>query len=337
MEQQIDFVITWVDGQDEAWLKRKAHYTHDNEEGIDHRECRYRDWGLLRYWFRGVEKFAPWVHKIHFITEGHLPKWLNTQHPNLHIVNHVDYIPEKFLPTFSSHVLEIWMHRIEGLTEHFVYFNDDFFLIRPVTPKDFFHHGKPCDMAAFQPVVANPSDPLMSHLYLNNMLVLCKYFNKRENVRQQPWNYFHPGYPPLYFFYNLLEMAFPLYSGLYTVHGPMPFCKSTFETLWELEGELLTQVSTNRFRSKEDVTPYLFREWQKLSGNFHAKNVHRMLGYFGISEDNTKLLKAIKTQKKKVLCLNDEPLDRTKEDQVRIEIQDAFAHILPERSAFEKF
>ena len=53
-------------------------------------------------------------------------------------------------------------------------------------------------------------------------------FNKRENVKMQPGKYFKLGYPPLYFFYNILELAFPRYTGFYTVHGTYHFCKKTF-------------------------------------------------------------------------------------------------------------
>ncbi len=80
-------------------------------------------------------------------------------HPKLHIVKHEDYIPKEFLPAFNSHVIEMYLHRIKGLSERFVYFNDDMFMIRPLCQTDFFKDGKPCDMLAFQPVVANSSNP----------------------------------------------------------------------------------------------------------------------------------------------------------------------------------
>lgn len=332
-KQPIDFVITWVDGQDEAWRKQRASYIHSQDE--DDSEVRYRDWGLLRYWFRGVEQFAPWVRKIHFVTWGHLPAWLNAEHPKLHIVKHEDYIPKEFLPTFNSNVLEIYLHRIKGLAEHFVYFNDDVFLIRPMKSSDYFINGKPCDMLAFQPIIANPDNPVMSHFYLNNMLVLCKYFNKRKNVRQQPWNYFRLGYPPLYFFYNILEMFFPQYTGLYTVHGPAPFCKRTFQEIWKKENMLLNQMSSNRFRGKIDVTPYLFREWQKLSGKFYAKNIQKYITYLEIQDDTTRLIKAIEKQKSKIICINDAMILRNP-DSIRMELQEAFEKILPKPSSFEK-
>lgn len=329
----IDFVITWVDGGDKVWRKEKASYTPF--QGNDDDEERYRDWDLLKFWFRGVEQFAPWVRKIHFITWGHLPEWLNTEHPKLNIVRHEDYIPKQYLPVFNSNVLEIYMHKIEGLSEKFVYFNDDFFLTKKIEPEYFFEKGKPCDMLAFQPVVANAENPVMSYLYLNNSLVLCKYFDKRENVKQHPGNYFKPGYPPLYFFYNLLELAFPRYTGFYTVHGPSPYCKSTFEEIWNKEGDLLKEMSTHRFRDKGDVTPYLFREWQKLSNQFVPKNIQKQFGYFNIASENKKLLQTIRQQKKKIICINDQKIGAEFE-RVKQELQEAFGAILPEVSSFER-
>ena len=126
---EIDFVVTWVDMNDPKW---KADFSKYSKKGIDNTtnefsEARFRDHGFLKYWFRGIEKFAPWVRKIHFVTSGQKPEWLNVDHPKLSLVNHSDYIPEKFLPVFNSCLIEIYMHKIPDLTEHFVYFNDDFF------------------------------------------------------------------------------------------------------------------------------------------------------------------------------------------------------------------
>ena len=99
-QTQIDFVVTWVDDRDLEWRKERAKYSGDR--GTDNRDERYRDWDLLRYWFRGVEKYAPWVRKIHFVTWGHLPAWLDTSNPKLHIVKHEDYISKEYLPFRQS-------------------------------------------------------------------------------------------------------------------------------------------------------------------------------------------------------------------------------------------
>lgn len=333
MEEAIDFVVSWVDGNDPAWRAEKKKYLPS--QGQDAAEERYRDWGNLKYWFRGVEAFAPWVRTVHFLTYGHLPEWLNTECPKLHIVRHADYIPAEYLPTFNSHTIELCMHRIRGLSEQFVYFNDDFFLLRPVKPERFFVKGKPCDMLAFQPVVANPENPVMSHIYLNNTLVLSKYFKKRENVKSQPGNYFKVGYPPLYFFYNMLELLFPRFTGFYTVHGPMPFLKHTFETLWEKEGALLRETCSHKFRDEKDVSPYLLREWQKLTGNFTAGNAEKNFRYFNVGSDNPKLCSVIRKQKADIVCINDanEPIDF---ERAKRQISEAAGTILPRASMFEK-
>ena len=75
VECPIDFIMIWVDGNDPEWQKEKRKYQPG--DAADDREIRYRDWDNLQYWFRAVEKFAPWVNRIHFVTCGHLPKWLN--------------------------------------------------------------------------------------------------------------------------------------------------------------------------------------------------------------------------------------------------------------------
>ena len=174
-ENSIDIVITWVDGNDPEWRseKNKTRYGKEQLAETDDREERFRDWENLRYWFRGIENCAPWVRKVHFVTWGHLPKWLNTKHPKLNIVRHTDYIPSGFLPTFNSHTIEWNMHRIPGLSEQFVYFNDDMFLLKRTDETDFFRNGRPVDMLALQPDVANVDNPVMPYIYLNNAMVLA--------------------------------------------------------------------------------------------------------------------------------------------------------------------
>ena len=147
----IDFVVLWVDGSDPAWQAEKAKY---QGKALDDSNSanRFRDWGLLPYWFRAVERFAPWVRKIHFVTCGQVPEFLNTEHPKLHLVKHSDFMPPEALPTFSSHAIEMNIHRIPGLAEHFVYFNDDMFLIRAVKQENFFRDGLPCTYGGEYPI-----------------------------------------------------------------------------------------------------------------------------------------------------------------------------------------
>ncbi len=342
MNYPIDIVIAWVDGNDPKWQQTKALYeapkniiaNNNPKTSIDNTIQRYRDWENLQYLFRGIEKFAPYVRTIHFVTCGHLPSWLNTKASKLHIVNHSDYIPEQYLPTFNSSCIELNFHRIDGLSENFIYFNDDFFLTKKTKPQDFFVDGFPRDMLALQPVVANPRNPTMSHIFLNHSLVLCKHFDKRSNMKKQPGKYFKLGYPPMYFIYNMLELAFPLFTGFYTIHGPSPLCKSTLQQIWEKEYELLDNTCKHRFRHKEDVHQYLIREWQKLSGNFVASNVHKFLKYFDAGNNNKAIYQAITKQKYKMICLNDPCFDIDFETGKATIIR-AFEKILPDKCSFE--
>jgi hypothetical protein len=92
----------------------------------------------LRYSLRSIHLFAPWVRRIHLVTAGQTPAWLDVDHPMVNLVDHAQILPADALPTFNSHAIETSLHRIEGLAEHFVYFNDDFLLGRPVRPEKFF-------------------------------------------------------------------------------------------------------------------------------------------------------------------------------------------------------
>ncbi len=109
-----------MDGSDPDWLAQRREYQPGRGE-LTPGESRYRDWDNLQYWFRGVEKFAPWVNKIYFVTWGHVPKWLNTAHEKIQIVKHEDFMAPAYLPTFNINSIELNLHRIKGLSEHFVF------------------------------------------------------------------------------------------------------------------------------------------------------------------------------------------------------------------------
>ena len=177
MRDMIDFVITWVDDTDPVWLSDRGRYCGIPAVSGD---CRFRDWGLLQYWFRGVEKFAPWVNKVHFVTYGHLPEWLNTAHPKISIVKHTDYIPEEYLPTFNSHTIELNLHRISGLAEQFVYFNDDTFLLNAVTPEDFFENGLPKETCGLD--VPRFDSRSIAFIDSNNIALINDRFDKKQFI-----------------------------------------------------------------------------------------------------------------------------------------------------------
>ena len=139
---KIDFVVPWVDSSDEEWIQLYNKYRGVHVASDD---ARFRNWGIFKYWFRAVEKNAPWVNKVFLITNGTFPQFINPNHPKLVLVKHEDYIPKKFLPTFNAATIELNLNKISELSEQFVFFNDDFFLNAPVAPDYFFKNGLPCD------------------------------------------------------------------------------------------------------------------------------------------------------------------------------------------------
>nr|WP_227993746.1 stealth family protein [Pseudactinotalea sp. HY160] len=139
----IDVVYTWVDGTDPQWVVRKrAAVEQLSGESMTEdaaADLRFVDHDELRYSLRSIEQYAPWVRHIYIVTDRQRPAWLKADHPRITVVDHTDIAPPgASLPTFNSHAIEANLHRIEGLSEHFLYFNDDVFLSSPVGPDLFF-------------------------------------------------------------------------------------------------------------------------------------------------------------------------------------------------------
>ena len=189
---EIDFVVTWVDMDDPKWKEEFYKYSDKIDNSVNEKsEARFRDYGFLKYWFRGVDLFAPWVRKVHFVTSGQKPEWLNIDHPKLNMVSHKDYIPEEYLPVFNSNLIEIYMHKIPDLSEQFVYFNDDFFITNHLSPTRFFENGLPKDIAAFR---KNTGISQFEKMLKNNIRLINKHFDKREVFKRDAWKWYEPSY-----------------------------------------------------------------------------------------------------------------------------------------------
>lgn len=328
----IDFVITWVDMNDPKWQADFSKYSgrkENTKNGVS--EARFRDNGFLRYWFRGVEKFAPWVRRIHFVTSGQKPEWLDESNPKINLVNHKDYIPEEFLPTYNSVVIERYIHRIPGLADHFVYFNDDFYIINTIAPTRFFRNGMPCDIAAF---LYNPSWSQWYKRIKNNLKIINRHFDKREVIRRDRDKWFHKSYGSKAR-WNYLLMPYGKFITLRTPHNAQPYLKSTFEEVWAVAGKELTETSVNRFRALNDLTPELFRTWQICRGNFEPYNTYSDTKMFPLMVRPRQAVRAIYNQSYSLICLNDNVHIRNY-DRVMADIRAAFECILPEKSGFER-
>ena len=331
VSMDVDFVITWVDMNDPEWLEEYLKYRndkHNTRNGVS--VARFRDNGFLRYWFRGVEKYAPWVRKVHFIVSGRVPSWLDTDNPKLHIVRHEDFIPKEYLPTFNSVVIERYIHRIPGLSEHFVYFNDDFYIINQLPVERFFRNGLPCDIAVQD---YNPSWSQWYKLIKNNLRIINSHFSKKEVMAKWHGKWFHKCYG-FKARWNYILRFYDKFITLRVPHNAQPYLKSTFEEVWAAAGKELSETSVNKFRALNDYTPELFRTWQICSGNFEPYNTYCDTKMFPLMVRPKQAVKAIYGQKYKLICLNDNVHIRGYES-VMGNLDAAFHHILPEKSSFE--
>lgn len=135
----VDIVYLWVNGNDPEWRKKRALFTKDHysDEGMNN-DARYADNSELKYALRSLDKFAPWIRKVFLVTDNQIPDWLEVSNPKIKIIDHKEIISEEFLPTFNSVVIEHNLYKIPGLSEHFLYSNDDMFFGKPVNKNDFF-------------------------------------------------------------------------------------------------------------------------------------------------------------------------------------------------------
>ena len=327
----IDFVILWVDGNDPAW---RAEFTAARREAgcnADASEIRYRDWSNLQYWFRAVERFAPWVHRVHFVTWGHLPEWLDTSHPKLHIVRHEDFIPHDFLPTFNSNAIELNIGNIEGLSEQFVLFNDDMFLTHECRPDDFFKEGVPCDMARLS--VVQPSS--IGHLIYNCLEIVNSSCDKRRAVRGNLGKWLNPKYGAGNLLKTLTLMPWSSFTGFWDSHQPQPHLASDFRRAWELWGEQLDATCRHKFRDLTDVMHWLIRYVRLAEGRF----VPRGMGDCRLMTlaDNTidDICRDVASRRWRMVCLNDGE-DISDFEALRNRLNGAFEELLPQKSSYEK-
>ncbi|WP_329887113.1 stealth family protein [Pseudoramibacter faecis] len=333
----IDFIVPWVDGSDENWLLKKRKYEESNDETIDNSADRYRNWDLLKFWFRGVERFAPWVHKIFFVSDHQIPTWLNVDHPKLKIVLHEEFIPNKYLPVFSSHPIELNFHRISDLSEYFVYFNDDMFLTSEVYPEDFFIKKLPCGLAVESPVTPEKND-IFNHILLNDITMINEKYRRKEVLKKQKRLFYSKkdfkGWAMNKCLSFLKRDAF---FGFEYSHLSSSFLKSSFVELWNEGYDWLDSTCSHHFRNIEDVNQYVFLYHQFVNGNFIPKSWRKFGKAYHIDDSldgNVKeLCDAIRKQKFKEVCVNERQVNHFKETQSKV--YQAFSELLPQKSSFE--
>ena len=291
----MDIVITYVNGLDPVW---QAEYEkHTNTPIL---EKRFRDWGTLKYLFRGIEKNMPFIRKVHLVVSGEsqVPEWVNRD--EVDVVLHRDIIPQEYLPTFNCNPIEMHLHRIEGLDEEFLYFNDDMFPMKACKPTDFFRDGKGVIRVSY-------------HLFALDMFKqICR--NSTRVARE----------------------ALGLRQSLFFMrpqHICSPMLKSVCEELYEMV-EPAIRSSISRVRTGENLNQYLFLDYMYLKGKIINERISKRHFSVGVVSAS-KLRKFVTQPTHKMACINDVQLSEERYEELHTLLLDAFNELLPEKSRYE--
>lgn len=134
----IDIVITWVDGKCQNWKNKKQQFNKPTYNSQDNSIERYDDIDEIKYCLRSIEKNLKFARNIFLVTDDQKPWWLDETNSKIKVIDHKEIIESQYLPTFNSHVIESFLHKIPGLSEHFIYMNDDCFIWSPLEINNFF-------------------------------------------------------------------------------------------------------------------------------------------------------------------------------------------------------
>ena len=335
----IDFVVTWLDSSDPKWQEEYCRYKGITSNG-DQSFARFRDWDLFKYWFRSIEKYAPWVHKVFLVTNGKFPDWINVNHPKLVLVKHSDYIPQVYLPTFNSHTIELNMNNIEGLSEHFVYFNDDCYLNNDVTPDYYFMKGLPCDENVESvynvPTYNNVNRFAIEIIKYTNIGVLNGHFKRNETIKGHIGKWFGSHLSMRDKMMSIIITLDPhhRFIGFRTRHFEQPFLKSVLDEAWHKEKEMLS-LSCTRFREDVNLSPYFFRYWQFATNKFYPVKQRHNRKYTLLPDNLPEIKNALNNPKVWSLCLNDSAKCRDDDKMFKPSLIKAFEEKFPKKSSFE--
>ncbi|MEU4796785.1 stealth conserved region 3 domain-containing protein [Streptomyces sp. NPDC023327] len=311
----VDLVYTWVDGEDTALRARRERYRGDRRTDLIHaRETgasRYTSRDELKYSLRSVEMYAPFVRNVYVVTDGQTPAWLDPDAPGIRIVDHKEIFTDpEVLPVFNSHAIETQLHHIPGLSEHYLYLNDDFFCVRPVTAGHFFHGNGIAKLpfSSFQLGLGTP----------------------------------HPDEPaPNSAGKNVRRLLLDAHSRL-TVskfkHAPQPQLRSVMAELEETYAAEVTRTSRSRFRSVEDIamTTALHHHHAYLTGRAVPGTYRQRYIDIGKTDVRKALAEFGPGHKYDFLCLNDVNTPAADQERVTAELGAFLDTCFPFASRWER-
>lgn len=308
----VDLVYLWVNGNDPEWqAKRNACIgTAETQRGVNCKG-RYADNDELKYSLRSVAQYAPWIHKIYIVTDNQVPSWLDTSNPKVRIVDHKEIMPEICLPCFNSAVIEHFLYNIPGLSEHFLYANDDMFVNRPVKPDDFFAQDG-------LPIVRFNRRPLRKFtLWFKEKVQGRALSNYVQTIRRSA---------------EMVEKKYGIYYGGKTHHNIDAYLKSDYQHAAQVFDSEIKVTFANHVRSASDVQRNIYSYVALAEKRAHLHYVTQRTSFrFHIHRENH--YKKLERYNPMLFCMNDSEF-ATDEDRKRM--ADFLSLRFPDKSQFEK-
>lgn len=308
----VDLVYLWVNGNDPEWqAKRNACIgTAETQRGVNCKG-RYADNDELKYSLRSVAQYASWIHKIYIVTDNQVPSWLDTSNPKVRIVDHKEIMPEICLPCFNSAVIEHFLYNIPGLSEHFLYANDDMFVNRPVKPDDFFAQDG-------LPIVRFNRRPLRKFtLWFKEKVQRRALSNYVQTIRRSA---------------EMVEKKYGIYYGGKTHHNIDAYLKSDYQHAAQVFDSEIKATFANHVRSASDVQRNIYSYVALAEKRAHLHYVTQRTSFrFHIHRENH--YKKLERYNPMLFCMNDSEFAT---DEDRKKMAEFLSLRFPDKSQFEK-
>jgi len=311
----VDVVYTWVDGEDPEWRRMKERHLQLAGKGTLNvqaaNSARFLSRDELMYSLRSLNLYADWVRNIYLVTADQVPPWLDTSNPRIRLVSHADIFADaRCLPTFNSHAIESRLHHIDGLSEHYLYLNDDVFFGRVVSPELFFQgNGLSMFFMSKAQLDLGPPD-------LVEPPVMSAAKNNRAIIRDS-------------FGLNITQKL---------KHVPHAQQRSVLFEMEERFPDRFAQTSANRFRSHSDlsIASALHHYYAYATGRAVPGQIR--YAYSDVSDPHTpkRLQKLLWMRDSDVICLNDTDLDGVDADQKADLLRDFLEAYYPAPCEFER-
>lgn len=280
----IDVVYTWVDGDDPTWQEKRSSLQAEIDGVAYHSEAthsaRFTSRDELLYSLRSLEAYAPWVNHVFLVTDNQRPNWLaDTQ--RITIVDHREIFDPGDLPTFNSNAIISRLHHIPGLSEHFIYMNDDVMLGQPLSPNDFF---TPSGIARVS--TSNNRRPFGQPSITDE-----PHINLTRNIR------------------TLLEREFGVTVSRAIKHTPHPLIKSVMYEMEDKFENAFYQTWSSRFRHHQDiVADQLHHYYAQIVGKAVPGSL--TYNYINILDDRYAAVmhETINRRHRQAICVNEAPV-----------------------------